>query len=45
MRLHICKKGLCQDLEIKNLGECHYLYVKNNTLLLADVFENFRNVS
>ena len=30
--------------KLKNLGECLDLYVQSNTLLLADVFENFRNM-
>ena len=27
---------------MKNVGEYHDLYVQSNTLLLADVFEKFR---
>ena len=37
-------KRVCKDLQVKNLGEYHDLYVQSNALLLADVFENFRNI-
>ena len=30
--------------EINNLGEYHDLFVQSDTLLLADVYENFRNM-
>ena len=33
-----------KGFKLDNLGDYHDLYVKSNTLLLADVFENFRNM-
>ena len=42
--VHAHTKRVCKDFEIKNLGEYHDLYVQNDTLLLADVFENLRNM-
>ena len=37
-------KRLCKDFEINYLVKYHDLYVRSNTLLLADVFEDFRNM-
>ena len=37
-------KNVFKNFKLKNLGECHDLYVQSDTLLLADVFENFRNM-
>ena len=37
-------KRVLKDFEVKNFGEYHDLYVQSNTLLLADDFENFRNI-
>ena len=36
-------KRVCKDFEIRNLGECHDLYVQRDALLLG-VFEKFRNM-
>ena len=41
---YIHAKRACKDLEIKKLGEYHDLYLTRDTLLLADVFENFRKM-
>ena len=37
-------KRVCKGFETKLLGEYHYFYVQIDTLLLADAFENFRNM-
>ena len=41
---YVQAKRVCKDFEIKNLGEYHDLYVQSGTLLLADVFEDFRKM-
>ena len=38
-------KRVCQDIEIKNLGEYHDFHVQSDTLLLAGILENFQNMS
>ena len=38
---YVHAKRVCKDFKIKNLEECHDLYVQGDTLFLADVFENF----
>ena len=40
---HKHAKTVWKDFKIKNLGEYYDLLVQSNTLLLADVFESFRN--
>ena len=37
-------KRISKDFEIKYLGEYHDFYVQSDTLLLADVSDNFRNM-
>ena len=32
-----------EELKLKTVGGYHDLYVQSDTILLADVFENFRN--
>ena len=37
------QKKVFKNFNNKNIGDYHDLYIQSNTVLLADVFENFRN--
>ena len=41
---HRHAKRVFENLNNKNLGDYHDLYIQSDALLLADVFENFRNM-
>ena len=38
------KKRVFKNFNNKNMGDYHDLYLQSDTLLLVDVFENFRNM-
>ena len=40
---YILAQKVWDVFELRNLGEYHDFYVQSDTLLLADVFENFRD--
>ena len=44
MQITPTQKNVCKDFEINHLGAYHDSYIQSDILLLADVFENFRNM-
>ena len=40
---YVHTQNVFKESKLKNLGDYHDLYVQNDKLLVADVFENFRN--
>ena len=44
MQIMHTQKIFCKDFEIKYSGEYYNLYAQSNTVLLADVYENFQNM-
>ena len=36
-------KRVYKEFKLENVGDYHDLYIQSDTLLLTDVFENFRN--
>ena len=42
---YIHAQNVLEEHKLKDLGEYHDLFVQNDTLSLANVFENFRNKS
>ena len=41
---YVNAKTVCKHFRISNLSKYHDFYLKNDTLLLVDVFEGFRNI-
>ena len=41
---YVHTESVCKYFELKSLCEYHNLYVQSKTLLLADIFQNFRNM-
>ena len=37
-------KRVCKNFEIKDLEKCHGFFYQSDMLLLAEIFEEFRNV-